>query len=80
MPTYDAETDLQQIRIVIESLARHIRPALIALDLSDALAICDMLSRHLALEGADWTALAATSMREGGGESGTDTLPKTPQS
>ena len=40
-PAYDVETDVQQIRIVIEGLAGHVPTALIALDLEDALNICD---------------------------------------
>ena len=68
-PAYDAETDVQQIRIVIEGLAGHIPTAMIALDLSDALAICDKLNGRLGLDRDAWTALAAASMRETGGES-----------
>ena len=34
---YDVETDVQQIRIVIERLSGHFPTALIALDLDDAL-------------------------------------------
>ena len=67
-PAYDAETDVQQIRIVIEGLAGHIPTAMIALDLSDALAICDKLNGRLGLDREDWTALAAASMREDGRE------------
>ena len=40
-PAYDVETDVQQIRIVIDGLAGHVPTALIALDLDDALSICD---------------------------------------
>ena len=71
-PAYDAETDVQQIRIVIEGLAGHIPTAMIALDLSDALAICDKLNGRLGLDRDAWSALVAGSMREAGGES-TDT-------
>ena len=63
VPAYDVETEVQQIRIVIEGLAGHVPTALIALDLDDALAICDKLNRRLGLSREDWTALAAQSMR-----------------
>ena len=69
-PAYDAETDVQQIRIVIEGLSGHVPTALIAIDLDDALAICDKLNRRLGLDREAWTALAAASMREGEGEPG----------
>ncbi|MXW92486.1 MAG: hypothetical protein F4114_05465 [Rhodospirillaceae bacterium] len=63
-PAYDVETDVQQIRIVVEGLTGHIPTALIALDLDDALSICDKLNRRLGLDREAWTALAAASMRE----------------
>ena len=63
-PAYDVETDVQQIRIVIEGLTGHVPTALIALDLDDALGICDKLNRRLGLDREAWTALAAASMRE----------------
>ena len=63
-PAYDLETDVQQIRIVIEGLTGHVPTALIALDLEDALGICDKLNRRLGLDREAWTALAAASMRE----------------
>ena len=65
-PAYDVETDVQQIRIVIEGLAGHVPTALIALDLDDALAICDKLNRRLGLDREAWTALVAASMRDDG--------------
>ena len=65
-PAYDIETDVQQIRIVIEGLAGHVPTALIALDLDDALAICDKLNRRLGLDREAWTALVAASMRDDG--------------
>ena len=67
-PAYDIETDVQQIRIVIEGLTGHVPTALIALDLEDALGICDKLNRRLGLDREAWTALAAASMREEDGE------------
>ncbi len=69
-PAYDVETDVQQIRIVIEGLTGHVPTALIALDLEDALAICDKLNRRLGLDREAWTTLAAASMREEGEEPG----------
>ncbi|MCY3846465.1 MAG: hypothetical protein OXH69_23315 [Acidobacteria bacterium] len=72
-PAYDVEADVQQIRIVIEGLTGHVPTALIALDLEDALRICDKLNRRLGLDREAWTALAAASMREEDG--GTDEPP-----
>ena len=63
-PAYDMEADVQQIRIVIDGLTGHVPTALIALDLEDALRICDKLNRRLGLDREAWTALAAASMRE----------------
>ena len=59
LPAYDVETDVQQIRIVIECLSGHVPTALVALDLDDALTICDSLG----LDRGAWTAMAAASMR-----------------
>ena len=64
-PAYDVETDVQQIRIVIEGLSGHVPTALIALDLDDALTICDKLNRRLGLDREAWTAMASSSMRDG---------------
>ena len=44
-PAYDVETEVQQIRIVIEGMAGHVPTALVTLDLDDALNICDKLNR-----------------------------------
>ena len=63
VPAYDVETDVQQIRIVIEGMAGHVPTALIALDLDDALVICDKLNRRLGYNRDAWTAMAAASMR-----------------
>ena len=63
VPAYDVETDVQQIRIVIEGLAGHVPTALIALDVDDALTICDKLNRRLGFTRDQWTALSAQSMR-----------------
>ena len=62
VPAYDVETDVQQIRIVIEGLAGHVPTALIALHLADALSICDKLNRRLGYDRGAWTAMAAASM------------------
>ena len=62
-PAYDVETDVQQIRIVIEGLAGHVPTALVTLDLDDALNICDKLNRRLGYDREAWTAMAAASMR-----------------
>ena len=62
VPAYDVETDVQQIRIVIEGLAGHVPTALVTLDLDDALNICDKLNHRLGLDREAWTAMAAASM------------------
>ena len=61
-PAYDVETDVQQIRIVIEGLAGHVPTALVALNLDDALVICDKLNRRLGYDREAWTTMAAASM------------------
>ncbi len=67
-PAYDIETEVQQIRIVIEGLAGHVPTALIALDLDDALGICDKLNRRLGYDREAWTAMAAASMHAENGD------------
>ena len=62
-PAYDVETEVQQIRIVIEDMAGHVPTALVTLDLDDALNICDKLNRRLGLDREAWTAMVAASMR-----------------
>ena len=62
-PAYDVEADVQQIRIVIEGMAGHVPTALIALNLDDALSICDKLNRRLGLDREAWEAMAAASMQ-----------------
>ncbi len=62
-PAYDVETEVQQIRIVIEGLAGHIPTALVTLDLEQALDICDKLNRRLGLDREAWTAMVAESMQ-----------------
>ncbi len=63
VPSYDVETEVQQIRIVIQGLAGHVPTALISLTLDDALSICDKLNRRLGYDREAWTAMAAASMR-----------------
>ena len=53
---------MQQIRLVIEGLSGHVPTALVALDLDDALSICDRLNRRLGYDRKAWTAMAAASM------------------
>ena len=66
VPAYDVETDVQQIRIVIEGLAGHVPTALIALTLEDAQSICDKLNRRLGYDREAWTGMAARSMQAEG--------------
>ena len=72
VPAYDIETDVQQIRIVIEGLAGHVPTAMIALDLDGALDICDKLNRRLGYDREAWTAMVAVSIHaeDGDPESG----------
>ena len=63
VPAYDVETEVQQIRIVIEGTAAHVPTALVTLSLDDPLSICDKLNRRLGLDREAWTAMAAASMR-----------------
>lgn len=65
-PAYDVEADVQQIRLVIEGLAGHVPTALVALDLDDALGICDRLNSRLGYDRKAWTAMVAASMRAEG--------------
>jgi len=62
-PAYDVETDVQQIRIVIEGMAGHVPTAFVTLDLDDALNICDKLNRRLGVDRKAWQATVAASMR-----------------
>ena len=62
-PAYDVETEVQQIRIVIEGLAGHVPTALVTLDIEDALSICDKLNRRLGLDREAWQAMVEASMR-----------------
>ena len=63
VPAYDVEADVQQIRIVFEGLSGHVPTALVALDLDDALSVCDRMNRKLGLDREAWTAMAAASMQ-----------------
>ena len=62
-PAYDVETEVQQIRIVIEGLAGHVPTALVTLDIDDAMNICDKLNRRLGYDREAWTAMVAASMQ-----------------
>ncbi len=73
VPAYDVETDVQQIRIVIEGLSGHVPTALIALHLDDALNICDKLNRRLGYDREAWTAMAAASKQAETSEPGDPT-------
>ncbi len=73
VPAYDVETEVQQIRIVIEGLAGHVPTALIALTLDDALNVCDKLNRRLGHDREAWTAMAAASMHAEDDEPGDPT-------
>ena len=61
-PAYDVDTDVQQIRIVIEGLAGHVPTALVALDFDGVLDICDKLNRRLGYDREAWTTMVAASM------------------
>ena len=63
VPAYDVEADVQQIRIVFEGMTGHVPTALVALNMNDALNICDKLNRRLGYDREAWTAMAAASMR-----------------
>ncbi len=65
VPAYDIETEMQQIRIVIEGMEGFIPTALVTLSLDDALNICDKLNRRLGYDREAWTAMAAASMHAG---------------
>ena len=67
-PAWDVETEVQQIRIVIERLAGHIPTALVTLDLEQALDICDKLNRRLGYDREAWTAMVAASMQAEDGD------------
>ena len=71
-PAWDVETEVQQIRIVIEGLAGHVPTALISLHLEDALSICDKLNRRLGLDREAWTAMVAASMHAEDGDPESD--------
>ena len=73
VPAYDVETEVQQIRIVIEGMAGHVPTALVTLSLDDALSICDKLNRRLGLDREAWTAMAAASMQSETSEPGDPT-------
>ena len=61
-PAYDLETETQQIVIVLEGLSGHIPTSLIALNLDDAVSVCDRLNRRLGHDRDAWSAMVAASM------------------
>ena len=63
VPSYDVETDIRQIHIVIKGLAGHVPTVLIALNPDDALVIANKLDRCLGLDQEVRTTMAAASMR-----------------
>ena len=63
VPAYDLGDEAQQIRIVFEGMSGYVPTALVALTIEDAERLCDKLNRRLGLTRADWTALAARSIR-----------------
>ena len=79
-PAYDVETEVQQIRIVIEGLSGHVPTALVTLHLDDALNICDKLNRRLGLDREAWQAMVAASMRAEDDDPGQRSLALTPPS
>ena len=62
VPAYHVETEVQQIRLVIEGLSCHVPTALVALHLDDALSIRDKFNRRLGYDRDAWTVMAAASI------------------
>ena len=62
-PSYDLGDEPQQIRIVFEGMDGYVPTALVAITVDDAERLCDCLNARLGHSRADWTALAAHSMR-----------------
>ena len=67
-PTYcfypaDSEGEPPQIRILVDGLGFAIPTALVALDRTDGLAVCDRLNRPLGWTRPTWTAFAARCLR-----------------
>ncbi|MCY4558922.1 MAG: hypothetical protein OXF79_21615, partial [Chloroflexi bacterium] len=58
----------------IKGFAFAIPTALVALDQTDGLAVCESLNRALGLDRAAWTALAARCLRTGAGGMNGSTL------
>ena len=58
---YGIETEMQQVRTIIEGRAGKVATALITLDLNDALS-CDTLNRRHELDRGAWTGMATASM------------------
>ena len=71
-PSYELGEEPQQIRIVFEGMQGYVPTALVALSVAAAEGLCDRLNARLGHSRADWTALAARSMRAGGTDTGND--------
>ena len=61
-PSYDLPDQPQQIRIVFQDMEGYVPTALVALQLDDALRLCDRLNARLGLDREAWTSLAGRSM------------------
>ena len=64
-PSYDLPDQPQQIRIVFQDMDGYVPTALVALQLDDALRLCDRLNARLGLDREAWTSLAGRSMTAG---------------
>ncbi len=71
-PSYELGEEPQQIRIVFEGMQGYVPTALVALSVAAAEGLCDRLNARLGHSREDWTALAASSMRAGGPDTGND--------
>lgn len=65
-PAGDSHDGPFQIRIAIEDMAIVIPTSLIAVNLTDALRMCDRLNRKLGLDRAAWTDLVERCMHPRG--------------
>ena len=64
-PAYDFDDTPQQIRIVIRNMPGFIPTAMVALTVADAEHLCDRLNELIGHDREAWSALAASSMRDG---------------
>ena len=69
-PSYELGDEPQQIRIVFEGMQGYVPTALVAVSVESAEGLCDRLNARLGHSREDWTALAASSMRAGGPDTG----------